>query len=63
MANIESIRASQLYQSIRADGGTVAYAYNSVIRQWAFMRQLSADVKAQQKRSKAARQGWKNRRA
>jgi hypothetical protein len=63
MTNVELIRSTKVYQQARANGQGAQDAINGVRRHWAFIRDLSASVKQDKKRSKAAKRGWKTRRA
>lgn len=51
------------YRDFRAKGYPALAAWNSARSFVAFRARLSADVKAANKRSRAAKKGWKTRRA
>ena len=62
VTRIDMIRTTSIYVSARKNGSGIADAVQSVRRHWAFLKTLRADVKAANKRSRAARKGWKTRR-
>ncbi len=51
------------YRKLRAQGYGVSDAVNTVRRHDYFRKTLSATVKLNNKRTKAAKKGWKTRRA
>lgn len=63
MTKIDLIRTTTVYRQSRANGAGVQAAVLNVRRHWAFIKTLSADVKAAKKRTRAAKKGWKTRRA
>lgn len=62
MSKVQMIRTTSYYQRMRAEGRGVAECVRAVRRHWAFARELRATNKAYEKRSKAAKRGWKKRR-
>lgn len=63
VTRIDMIRTTSIYVSARRNGSGIADAVAGVRRHWAFMKTLRADVKAADKRRRAAKKGWKTRRA
>lgn len=63
MSQVDLIRTTSVYREMRASGRSASDAVQAVRRHWAFIKRLSADVKASKKRSASARRGWKTRKA